>query len=136
MGAANDSRAFVFGRSGGSWAQVARLTPAPFGLFFGYSVALDGRNALVGADGDVHAGSFSGSAYFFELDIQQPPPLVSDIDGDGDVDLADIGLISAARNQPASGPNDPRDLNGDGRIDALDARIAVTKCTRPRCALQ
>jgi hypothetical protein len=62
-------------------------------------------------------------------------PLVGAVDGDGDVDLNDINLINAARNQPASGPTDPRDLNRDGRIDALDARIAVTKCTRSRCAV-
>ena len=27
------------------------------------------------------------------------------------------------RNTPAAGPNDPRDLNHDGTIDILDARI-------------
>jgi hypothetical protein len=63
-------------------------------------------------------------------------PRDGDVDGDGDVDLNDINLINAARNQPASGPADPRDLNRDGRINGLDARIAVTKCTRPRCAVQ
>jgi len=69
-------------------------------------------------------------------DACEPVPVAGDVDGDGDVDLNDVNLINAARNQPASGPNDPRDLNKDGRIDALDARIAVTKCTRPRCAVQ
>ena len=57
-----------------------------------------------------------------------------DIDVDGDVDSDDLNLILAARNTLANGPNDLRDLNGDGKIDALDSRKLVTLCTRPRCA--
>jgi hypothetical protein len=34
----------------------------------------------------------------------------------------DLGSILAARNTPALGPNDPRDLDGDGMITILDAR--------------
>lgn len=59
---------------------------------------------------------------------------LGDIDGDGDVDRDDINLILAVRNQPASGADDPRDLDGDGVITVLDARIAATMCTRPGCA--
>ena len=62
--------------------------------------------------------------------------LLGDIDGDGDVDRDDINLISAARNTPATGPGDLRDLDGDGIITGLDARKAVLECTRPRCATQ
>lgn len=61
-------------------------------------------------------------------------PLRGDVDLDGDVDRDDVVLILAARNQPASGPDDPRDLDGDGVITVLDARIDVTLCTRPGCA--
>ncbi len=63
-------------------------------------------------------------------------PRPGDVDLDGDVDMDDLSLILAARNTLASGPNDPRDLNRDGEIDALDARILTTLCTRPRCATQ
>jgi hypothetical protein len=59
-----------------------------------------------------------------------------DVDGDGDVDRTDVDAITAARNTPASGPYDPRNLNNDARIDALDARLAVNACTRPGCAVQ
>lgn len=59
-----------------------------------------------------------------------------DLDGDGDVDRDDVNTILAARNQPASGPDDPRDIDGDGVITVLDARRAVTMCTRPRCATE
>jgi hypothetical protein len=59
-----------------------------------------------------------------------------DLTGDGDVDRDDLNVIIAARNQPTSGANDPRDLDGDGKITALDARKIVLLCTRPRCATE
>ena len=52
-----------------------------------------------------------------------------DIDGDGDVDMDDFEIVMAARNTPADGPDDPRDLDGDGMITVLDARILVTLFT-------
>ena len=56
------------------------------------------------------------------------------MDGDGDVDRDDLSIILAARNTHASGPNDPRDLDGDGMITVQDARRLVLLCTRARCA--
>ncbi|MEM7251784.1 MAG: PASTA domain-containing protein, partial [Pseudomonadota bacterium] len=61
-------------------------------------------------------------------------PLRGDVDFDGDVDRDDVNLILAARNEPASGSDDPRDLDGDGVITVLDARIDITLCTRAGCA--
>jgi sugar lactone lactonase YvrE len=58
-----------------------------------------------------------------------------DVNGDGQVDKVDLGLIMEALNTPANGPNDPRDLNHDGVINLLDARILVTLCTYPGCAV-
>lgn len=63
-------------------------------------------------------------------------PKLGDVDGDGDVDNNDLNLILAARNTRANGPNDLRDLDGDGTITALDARKLTTLCTRLRCATQ
>ena len=61
---------------------------------------------------------------------------LGDLDGDGDVDQDDLNILLRDRNksvsQSACGAR--CDLNGDGVIDALDARILVTLCTRPRCA--
>ena len=60
--------------------------------------------------------------------------LVCDADFDNDVDSNDLALIMAARNTPASGPDDPRDADGDGSITVLDARQCVLHCTLPGCA--
>jgi predicted extracellular nuclease len=62
-------------------------------------------------------------------------PLAGDADNDGDIDRADVTLIGAARGATASGPFDARDVSGDGKIDAADARLASNACTRPGCAL-
>ncbi|WP_305046051.1 dockerin type I domain-containing protein [Geoalkalibacter sp.] len=59
-----------------------------------------------------------------------------DVDGDGDIDKADLALISRARNQSATGPEDPRDADGDGRITPNDVKVCTQECTRPNCSLQ
>ncbi len=60
--------AYVFTRSGGAWTQQAQLTAAGGAAFdgFGYSVALSGDTAIVGAArDDVGANVDQGSAYVF-----------------------------------------------------------------------
>jgi len=47
----------------------------------------------------------------------------------------DLNMVLAARNKPASGVNDPRDLDKNGVINALDVRKLTLLCTRPRCAV-
>jgi len=63
-------------------------------------------------------------------------PGCGDLNGDGQVDKSDLNILMDALNTPANGPNDARDLNHDGVINALDARILVTLCTHPGCAVQ
>ncbi len=62
------------------------------------------------------------------------PVVVCDTNNDQSIDITDIQAIFAARNSPASGPNDPRDFNGDGTITVNDARGCVLQCTNARCA--
>lgn len=60
---------------------------------------------------------------------------VCDVDLDGDIDKADLSLISRSRGQTAQ-PGDPRDADGDGRIAPNDVKVCTPQCTRPNCALQ
>ncbi len=46
----------------------------------------------------------------------------------------DTKFVFAALNTPASGPNDPRDADGEGTITILDVRRCVLLCTLPGCA--
>ncbi|MCP4708332.1 MAG: right-handed parallel beta-helix repeat-containing protein [Planctomycetes bacterium] len=52
-----------------------------------------------------------------------------DLDQDGQVDVDDLNILLAGRNEPANGPNDPRDLDGDGMVTVLDARKLITLFT-------
>jgi len=64
---ADAGSAHVFTRTGTTWAHQAPLT-APDGIasdFFGYSVAVDGDTAVVGAPYDLPAGTQAGRAYVF-----------------------------------------------------------------------
>jgi Dockerin type I domain len=71
-----------------------------------------------------------------KIPVSVPSTIRGDLNGDGIVDKADVALITDALNTPANGPSDARDLNHDGVINALDARIAVTLCTHPGCTSQ
>ena len=55
-------------------------------------------------------------------------PRPCDVDEDGDVDLSDLRLIAAANGQIAQ-PGDPRDGNGDGRINVADVRYCQLRQT-------
>jgi len=70
------------------------------------------------------------------LNMRITTPIPGDVNTDGDVDREDLELVLDARNEPATGPDDRRDLDGDGTITVLDARKLTTRCTRPGCATQ
>ncbi len=60
-------RVYVYTQSGGSWAQTAVLvgSDTASGDTFGFSVALSGTTAVVGAPGHSANGNYAGSAYVF-----------------------------------------------------------------------
>jgi hypothetical protein len=63
----NAGAIYVFTRSGGVWTEQQKLTAedGSAGDFFGYSIAMHGEIAVIGAWGDDDNGSNSGSAYVF-----------------------------------------------------------------------
>jgi hypothetical protein len=62
-----------------------------------------------------------GESGRFTIDFRVPAP--GDLDGDNDADADDLLLIVHAIGSSATGPDDPRDLNHNGTIDALDADL-------------
>ena len=58
-----------------------------------------------------------------------------DVNNDGVVNTLDINLITSSLNKPATGPNDPRDPDHDGKITVLDARKCQLLCTYTNCAI-
>jgi hypothetical protein len=82
----NAGAAYVFRYNGSTWAQESKITPndAVSNLFFGFSAALDGNVAVVGATGDNDNGTDAGAAYVFRRVgsswIQQDKLLAADGD--------------------------------------------------------
>lgn len=60
---------YKFAHAAGSWSEDEKLTTSDAALadYFGYSVAISGDKAFVGAYGNDDNGSNSGSAYIFNL---------------------------------------------------------------------
>ena len=63
----NSGSAYIFTRSGSTWTQQQKLTASDAAMadHFGYSAAISGDTAIVGAVADDDGGSMSGSAYIF-----------------------------------------------------------------------
>ncbi len=99
----------------GATTATPKFTPAGVGNYTFSLTVNDGQN-------DSAADSVTITA-----------PKLGDIDLDGDVDKNDLKLIRAARKMLANGPNDLRDINGDGKITSLDVRLAKRLCTRRWC---
>ncbi len=80
----NAGSAYVFKRTGDTWAEQARLRASDAeGLdYFGCSVSISGDYAVIGAWGDDDKGDCSGSAYVFKRSgdtwVQQAKLLASD----------------------------------------------------------
>ncbi len=86
--------AYVFVRGGSSWSEQAKLTASDGATSdnFGVSVSVSGETAVVGAHGDDDNGSWSGSAYVFDLPVITVSIPPSAVEGDGT--LVDQGTVS------------------------------------------
>ena len=113
--------AYVFHFDGSSWVQQDKLL-APDGAYedyFGYSVAINGNNTLVGASGDDDVGTDSGSAYLFDIS-----GYLGDLDADGDTDLFDFSILAGQWLQLPGQPSaDIAPCGGDCIIDFSDLKV-------------
>ncbi len=78
------------------------------------------------AGGPLTGGAFSLNGGFWAAAATEPPGCEGDLDGDGDTDQADLGILLAAYGIDGGG-----DLDGDGDTDQADLGIllAAYGCT-------
>jgi len=93
-------------------------------------------SGLVTATGPGNATitTMTASGQSASIPVFVPTSIRGDLNFDGKVNQDDLNILLSALNTPANGPNDARDLNHDGLINALDARVLVTLCTLSGCA--
>ena len=116
--------AYVFSRNEGgpdNWGQVAKpVAPdATESDQFGFSVAISGDMAIVGANLDDDGGSASGSAYVFR-EIQCG---FADLDDDGIVGIGDLLALFNLWGPCPGPPGCPGDLNANGTVGVGDMLI-------------
>jgi len=73
-------------------------------------------------------GIFAFAVLVMAIAVFPAQAILGDVNGDGKVDVKDIGIVARAF---GSTPSDPRwapaaDLNGDGRIDVRDISIVAS----------
>jgi len=110
--------AYLYRTSDQEWIEEEKYvaSDAAYDDKFGSSVAIDDNVVLIGApDENNQNGEEAGSAYVFEM------PKLGDIDGDGDVDTADLLALLAAWGNPGG----PEDLNSDGIVNTADLLILL-----------
>jgi large repetitive protein len=76
------------------------------------------------------------SSSYSSAQCGDPAPLLCDANGDWYVDSSDITAIGFASGSPANFPVDMRDIDGDGTITVLDARLCVAQCNEPLCGVE
>ena len=90
--------AYVFERSGGSWAQGGKLlAPTPrFQALFGQSVAVvDAAVSAVGAHGDVTpSGAAAGATYLFEVTLLEAQAIAVDSAGNGVLQPNEVVMLA------------------------------------------
>ena len=132
--------AYLFDASTG--AQIAKLlsSDGAEGDIFGYSITFDNSVVAVGAPLTDVFGFDSGSAYVFFVDagecVRDPEWLCDgDVDGDGQVNPVDAGLVQVHFGSRQFDAICKYDLDCDGQINPVDAGIVQSlfgTCEAPR----
>lgn len=108
---------------------------------FGRGVAIYEDTALIGPPTDVDDGHQYGSAYLFDLSdcetCRRDPEWLcdADVDGDGQVNPVDLGLVQAAFGSTHRRDRCYYDLDCNGQINPIDAGIVQSlfgTCDPPR----
>jgi hypothetical protein len=134
FGKLTQERIFVTGYIGGQVVDMSRSSTVTFASTNTRVATVDAAGLVRSvAPGLAEVVATHGTAKAVTQVLVNVFELQGDLDGDSDVDQADINLIVAARNSQATGAGDPRDTTNDGMIDALDSRALVNLCSRPRC---
>ncbi|MEE8156235.1 MAG: FG-GAP repeat protein [Phycisphaerales bacterium] len=105
---------YRFDSDASEWIEQAQVLPEPnaWTNFFGYSVALDGETAVIGAIGEDQQ---AGAAYVFDLAPNCNCP--HDLDADGSVGASDLLTLLASWG-PCKGC--PADFDENGNVGASD----------------
>lgn len=128
-GSTNRGSVWTFRRQGGAWIATGQLTAADGAGsdYFGFSLALSCELLAIGVRlDDVGTATNQGSARVWwvdDADGDGVPGLcvrAEDLDGDGDVDAADLSILLAAW-----GGGGDADLDGDGMVAAADLAILL-----------
>ena len=114
-GCVGSARAYRF--DGQSWGYEGMMTGSAAAAWdmFGWSVSVSGNIGVVGALRDDDHDINSGSAYVFYV-----TPCPGDLDGDLDVDLADLAQLLGNYDMPEGATYLDGDLDGDGDVDLAD----------------
>jgi hypothetical protein len=114
--------AYIYRFDGSSWQEETKLLPSDGASsdYFGWSVAIDGNLALVGAYRDDDNGSNSGSAYMYsstthDCNLNGIPDECDIADGTSD-DLDNDGIPDEC----ATIFGNRSDFNGDGEVNIAD----------------
>jgi hypothetical protein len=121
--------AYVFVHADDQWSQVAKLLADDGAAAdaLGWSVAVDGNNAIIGAYCDDDHGEDSGSAYVFAVGPDEDGDGIMDVclcpgdlDHDLDVDLADLAQLLSNYGETSGMTYEDGDLDEDGDVDLSD----------------
>jgi hypothetical protein len=120
VGIADTGAAYTYHHDGADWIGEQKYL-ASDGVDednFGWSVAISGPHAIVGAINENQAGPAAGAAYALNLTACGCP---TDITGDAVTDGADLGLLLANWGGTGDG-----DLNNDGTVDGADLGLLLS----------
>jgi len=111
-----------------------------FGLYESFPLTEDSVRARVQWVGGSNVENLAGQPVRLVFELQNAKLYAlqffrtgCDANYDGKVDRSDISVLMDARDTSVE-PDDPRDVDGDGRITVGDSRACALRCDKPQCA--